>query len=266
MKKILLTLLVLLVALSAIFTGCSSKEEVDNSWNDIKEAGKIIVGLDDEFPPMGYRDENNEITGFDVEMAYAAAEKLGVEIEFKPIDWDSKVMELNNKNIDVIWNGLSITPDRQEKMLFTNPYMENRQVIIVMKDSSIKTKADLKEKVIGLQADSSSLDALKKDEATFDSIKEVVQYNNNNEALMDLPTGRIDAVVVDEIVGRFYIGIKKQEFKVLDESFGSEEYGVGLRKEDAALLLQLQKALDEMKEDGTAKDISIKWFGENIVK
>jgi len=227
---------------------------------------KIVVGLDDHFPPMGFRDDKNNIVGFDVDMAKEAAKRLGMEVEFKPIDWNSKEAELNGKRIDVLWNGLTITEKRRENILFTNAYMENKQIIVVPANSPLKTKADLAGKVVGVQDGSSSVEAVEKEAAVAKSFKELKKYPDNVAALMDLKAGRIDALVVDEIVGRDYIAKKAGEYKVLNENFGSEEYGVGLRKDDKELHAKLQKVLDEMKKDGTAAKISQQWFGANIVK
>lgn len=254
MKKIIGILVAVLMA-ALLVAGCGSTAPK-----------KIVVGLDDNFPPMGFRDEQNNIVGFDVDMAKEAAKRLGMEVEFKPIDWNSKEAELSGKRVDMLWNGLTITEKRKENILFSNPYMENHQIIIVEANSSIKTKADLAQKVVGTQDGSSSLEAMEKEEATVKSFKDLKKYGDNIAALMDLKTGRIDAVVVDEVVGRYYIAKKPGEYKVLADNFGSEEYGVGLRKEDKELLGKLQKTLDEMKKDGTSAKISEKWFGAAIVK
>lgn len=254
MRLKLLVVMVLVLAI-AVLGGCGGKQ-----------SEKLVVGLDDNFPPMGFRDENNKIVGFDVEMATEAAKRMGMAVEFKPIDWNSKEAELGSKRVDLLWNGLTITDKRKENILFTKPYMENRQVIIVLKDSPLKTKADLAGKVVGAQDGSSSLDAIARDAVSAAAFKELRKYPDNVAALMDLQTGRLDAVVVDEIVGRYYIAKRPGEYVVLADHFGAEEYGVGLRKDDQELLTKLQAALTAMNEDGTAAEISKKWFGENIVK
>ncbi|MGE4283088.1 MAG: amino acid ABC transporter substrate-binding protein [Clostridia bacterium] len=252
-----LTVLVMMVA-GILLTGCSTGASSTSE--------KFIVGLDDAFPPMGFKDESGNIIGFDVDMAKEAGKRMGMEVEFKAIDWDSKVLELDGKKIDAIWNGLTITEEREKEILFSDPYLENRQVIIVADGSAIKGKADFKDKLVGAQSGSSSVDAFQKDEDTFKSIKELKQYGDNTQALMDLETGRIDAVVVDEIVGRYYIAKKPGKYIVLDEHFGSEQYGVGLRKDDTDFRDKLQKALNDMKKDGASAEISKKWFGEDVVK
>ncbi|MBQ4100299.1 MAG: amino acid ABC transporter substrate-binding protein, partial [Oscillospiraceae bacterium] len=175
----------------------------------IKDKGTMVLGLDDSFPPMGFRDENNNIVGFDIDLATKVAEKLGVTLELQPIDWDSKEMELSGKKIDMIWNGMTITPERKENMFFAKAYVANKQVVIVPEGSDIKTLADLKDKVVGLQKGSSSLDALKKNEAVASSVKQIAEYPDNVTAFMDLKAGRIDAFVVDEVAGRYIISTNK---------------------------------------------------------
>lgn len=255
------------LAASALLFGCGKSETPAQSAAPAQPAAatKIVVGLDDNFPPMGFRDEKNNLVGFDIDLAREAAKRLGVEVEFKPIDWNAKEAELGGKRVDALWNGLTITEKRKEQIAFTKPYLENRQIVIVTAASPVKTKADLAGKVVGLQEGSSAVEAVEKD-AVAKSLKEVKKFGDNVAALMDLTAGRLDALVVDEVVGRYYIAKKPGEYAVLDEHFGTEEYGVGVRKDDVELLGKLQKAMDEMKKDGAAARISTQWFGKDIVK
>ena len=264
---------VLVVALSAVVLAACSKPDA----NAPAAAGsapaaapalpaKIVIGLDDNFPPMGFRDDKGQLVGFDIDMAKEAAKRLGIEAEFKPIDWNAKEAELSGKRVDALWNGLTITEERKQNIAFTAPYMENHQIIVVKGGSPIKTKADLAGKHIGVQDGSSAVDAIAKDEATAKSFKDMKKYGDNVTALMDLTTGRADAVVLDEVVGRYYTAKKPGEYAVLDENFGTEEYGVGLRKDDTALHTALDKAMTDMKADGSAAKIAEQWFGKNIIK
>lgn len=182
----------------------------DDSWEKIKEKGKIIVGLDDSYPPMGFRDENGELVGYDIDLAKEAAKRLGVEIEFQPIDWDSKEMELTTGKVDCLWNGLSITDKRIEELYFAKPYIANKQIIIVPEGSSIKTRADLKDKTVGLQKGSSSYNALTSDPVSKE-VKEIKEYVNNVDAYNDLKAGRIDAFVVDSVVGEYMLAQDNQK-------------------------------------------------------
>ena len=229
-------------------------------------APAIVIGLDDHFPPMGFRDDRNEIVGFDIDLAREAGKRLGVEVTFKPIDWSAKEAELSGKRIDVLWNGLTITEERKANILFTRPYLENRQIVMVPVNSPIRTKADLSGKIVGAQDCSSAVDAVNKDTGTARSLCELKKFSDNVTALMDLSAGRLDAIVVDEIVGRYYAGKKANEYRILDDNFGAEEYGVGVRKGDTELAGKLDKVLNDMKADGTGKAISVKWFGADILK
>lgn len=275
MKKLLSMLLATTLCLG--FTACSGTgstngANADNTEGTTADAtaqtaqldGKLVIGLDDEFPPMGFRDDNNEIVGFDIDLAKAAGEKLGCEVEFQPIAWDSKELELESGNIDFIWNGLTITPEREEAMEFTKPYLKNKQVILVKNGSPITKKEDLEGKVVGVQAGSSAKDAVEADEM-FSKLSELTEYDTNVLAIADLDIGRVDAVVADEIVARYQLQQGSNDITILENGdFGDEVYGVAAKKGNTELVAKLQGALDELGEDGTAAKISEKWFGEDI--
>ena len=260
--------LIVLALLSIVISGCGSKDKTVDAWNKIEERGSIIVGLDDTFVPMGFRDNSGEFTGFDVEMAREAIRRIGSDIEFQPVDWNLKEQELDSGNIDMIWNGYSINDERKEKVNFTKPYLDNKQIIVALNESDINTKADLKGRIVATQNSSSSLAAIEAEGALPDFKNgEAILFDTYNEAFMDLEAKRVEAVVADAVLARYYIAERGEEkYKIVDGDFGDEEYGVGLRKSDKTLLEKLNKALDEMKADGTAEAISVKWFGENIIK
>lgn len=262
MKKLLA---ILLFSTTALLTACGQSDDAAQVAAPTAEK-KILVGLDDNFPPMGFRDENNQLVGFDIDMAREAAKRAGVTVEFKPIDWSAKEAELNGKRVDALWNGLTITEERKKNIAFTAPYMVNHQIIVVASGSPIQHKADLAGKVVGAQDGSSAVDAIKKDADIAASIKQIKTYGDNVSALMDLSAGRLDAVVVDEVVGRYLAGKRQGKYQVLEENFGTEDYGVGVRKDDTALLTKLDDALTAMKQDGTSGKIATKWFGADIIK
>ncbi len=251
MKKILK--LILAATLLVSLAGCGGAKAT------------VTVGLDENFPPMGFRDDKGNLTGFDIDMANEAAKKMGTTITFQPIAWSAKELELSSKKVDMLWNGLTITDERKEKMLFSAPYLKNKQIIVVKNDSGISTKADLAGKTIGIQKESSAVDAVNSDTSTKESLGDIVEYDDNIMAFQDLQIGRISAVVLDEIVARYYLAHNETPFTILEDNFGDEEYGVGMRLDDTELQAKLQKALDEMNADGTAAAISKKWFGEDIV-
>ncbi|WAA09917.1 amino acid ABC transporter substrate-binding protein [Fervidibacillus albus] len=262
MKRKMFALLSILFV-GFVIAGCSDAESSDSDQGD-QEDNELVIGIDDAFAPMGFRDENNEIVGFDIDMAKAAGEIMGKEVIFQPIDWSTKESELMSGRIDLIWNGYTITEERQEKVLFTEPYLENAQVIVTLQDSDITELDDLKGKNVGLQAQSSALDALNANPIS-EEVGSITEFSDNVLALNDLKTGRIDAVVIDEIVIDYYMTKEADTYKVLDEALAPEQYGVGVKKGNEELLEELQAALDQMNEDGTSAEISIKWFGVDKV-
>ncbi len=259
MKKSVLKSIVaaaLLVLITIMAVGCGQEAQ--------KETEEIIMGLDDTFAPMGFRDEKGDLVGFDVDLANEVAKRIGVTIKFQPIDWSMKETELNAGNIDLIWNGYSITPLRQEQVAFTKPYLENSQIIVTLVDSDIMTKTDLAGKNVTVQAESSALDAINAEPDVAASFGSLVEFSSNNEAFSDLESGRSDALVVDEVNARYYMKqLGEEKYKVLEEDFGEEEYGIGLRKDDTELLKKINDAMDEMKSDGSYNTIYGKWFAEN---
>jgi polar amino acid transport system substrate-binding protein len=271
-----LLILVVLISITAILTGCTGTEVSQANTNTKKtgfekfqDIGYVTLGFDDTFVPMGFKNEKGEIVGFDIDLSKEVFKRIGIEVKFQSIDWSMKETELNTGNIDLIWNGYTITDERKEKVAFTKPYLENRQIIITLANSNINSKADLKDKAVAAQNGSSSLDAINSEPEIAANFKggSPILFDTNNEALMDLEAGRTDAVVADEILARYYIterGLEK--YKVLSEDFGKEEYGIGIRKDDKELLQKVEKALADMRSDGTFAKISEKWFGENIAK
>ncbi len=238
----------------------------DESWAKIEAKGSFVFGFDAGFAPMGYKDENGEYVGFDIDLAKEVASRLGLEIVFQPIDWDSKVLELDAGNIDVIWNGLTITEDRQKEILFSDPYMDNRQVIVVAANSGIASKADLAGKIVAAQVESSAMAAIRADEAVMNTFGQLIESPNYVQALTELKNGTVDAVVVDEMTARYYV-LKDDpdSYVILDEDFGDEQYGIGFRMKDVALRDTIQETLDAMIADGKAQEISQKWFGGNVI-
>lgn len=181
--------------------------EGDDSLEKILQKGKLVMGLDASFPPMGFLNENNEIVGFDVDLAREVCKRLGVELVLQPINWAAKEMELNSGNIDCIWNGMSIDNERLAAMFIPKAYLANAQVMIAADSSSIQKISDMAGKKVGLQTGSTALSAVEKTEV-FSQIGELVQYEDNVACYLDLKAGRIDVMVVDEVVGRYLIRTK----------------------------------------------------------
>ena len=277
-RKLLASGLAALLSVSML-AGCGEQknESVDNantnvtemSLQKVLERGYFTIGFG-EFAPMGYTNDAGEAVGFDIDLANAVADKIGVEVRLQPINWDSKKLELSSGSIDVIWNGFSINDERRKEILFSNPYLSTKQSIVVRADSDIARKADLAGKRIAIQSASTSEKALKADEDTFAMIggENLVLADTGAAVLLEVQEGRADAAVIDEIFTKFYLEERgmSDQFKVLEEGFGEEDYGVGGRLGDYSLMEAINKALDECKAEGITSEISMKWFGENLIK
>ena len=243
----------------------SGAEGSDQSLQYILDKGELVLGLDDSFPPMGYRDDNNEIVGFDIDVATAVCEKLGVDLVTQPVDWDSKEMELNAKNIDCIWNGLSVSEERKQSMNMSIPYMENHMALVVRPDDSIKSIDDMEGKVLAVQSGSTAEEALESEDgaALNDMVANVNSFDDNLTALMDLDTKASDAVLMDDVVANYLIEQNNKDYVVLSDFLYAEDYAIAFRKGDDALTEAVNEALRELKADGTLEEISTKWFGSD---
>lgn len=253
MKKIFMVCVLLIGVIS---TTLFAK---DKSLEEVKEKGYFIVGLDATFTPMGYRDNDEQIVGFDVDLAKEVAKRMGVEVKFKPCEWDAIIFELRSKNIDMVWNGMTVTPARAKQVLFSNPYLINSQIIFTKKGVGPYKVEDLAGKVVGVQLGSSGAQAVE-DNPIKDKIKQVKKYSTNVEALMDLEAGRIDAVVMDEVSGKYY-NSKKSTLNYSVENLANEQFAVAFRKNDEQLANQVNEVLEQMKQDGTFAKLEEKWFG-----
>lgn len=248
--------------LMAFFSIISVSFAQDNSWERIKSKGELVIGLDDAFPPMGFRKADGTLTGFDIEAAEEVGKRLGIKIKWQPTAWDGVIHSLYAKKFDCIWNGMTITEERAKKVNFTKPYIMDGQVVVVrLQENKIKSFEDLKGKVIGVQKGSSALEAVKKLPVKPGEVRE---YDNNPKAFLDLDAGRLDAMVVDNVSGRYYISVRPGKYKILPGFITKEPFGVAFRKEDKKLLEVIQKEIDKMVQDGTMAKISKKWFGEDI--
>jgi polar amino acid transport system substrate-binding protein len=278
MKKFLsITLIATMTA--ALFIGCAKKESTTGETDvvsavkksdtiaamlpdNIKSAKKIAIGLDDNYPPMEFKDDKNNLVGFDVDFANAIGKKLGVQIEFKSTAWDGIIPSLQTKKFDMLVSTLSITDERKKEIGFSEPYLQGGPVIIVKKGSTaVKSAADFTDKVIGVQLGTTGDDAV----SELKGIKEVKRYNKITEALQDLGSGRIAAVVADDQVGRYYVGLEGNKFEVINK-MENEPIGIGFRKDDTALTAAVQAAINELKSEGTLSKISQKWFKEDVYK
>lgn len=255
-------------------SGTSSGSAADSSWEQVKSAKQLVVGFDKAFPPMGYVDtKTGNTVGFDIDMATEACKRLNIKVKFQPIDWDSKTAELNNGNVDCLWNGFSKTKERAKQFNLSIPYMKNNQIILVKTGSSYKGLASLAGKTVGVQSDSSAETALNssKNAAFKKSLKEVVKIDDYSKAILEIQNGTIDAIAIDEVVARYYLTNNPGAYAVLQDTDGKdislavEDYVVGFRKNDNTLKKKIEGTLQEMAKDGTAQKISQKWFGKDVI-
>ena len=241
----------------------SQAEETTAEEAKTTDGGTLIVGFDQDFPPMGFVGDDGEYTGFDLELAQEVAKRLGLEYKAQPIAWDSKDMELESGTIDCIWNGFTMT-GREDDYTWTEPYMANQQVFVVANDSDINSQADLAGKIVEVQADSSAEAALKEAPELTATFKELLTTADYNTAFMDLEQGAVDAIAMDVIVAGYQIQQRNADFKILDDSLSEEEYGVGFKKGNTELRDKVQSTLEEMAEDGTLQEVSEKWFSKDV--
>jgi len=256
MKRVLVALLAISMA-AGVLTGCGSKGS-DKTFT---------VGFDAEFPPYGYRDDNGEYVGFDLDLAAEVCKRQGWELVKQPIDWDAKDMELSSGAIDCIWNGFTMN-GREDAYTWTEPYVDNSQVFVVAAASGVQNKEELAGKVVAVQKDSSALAALNDEEnadniALRDSFAQLIEYADYNTAFMDLEQGAVDAVAIDIGVAQYQIAQREAgKFVMLqgeDNKLAVEQYAVGFLKGNDELRDTVQKTLDEMAADGTATQIAEKW-------
>ena len=271
MKKILLIILPLIILpliILSLTTGCGGEKNtaIDDNAQDLKT---VVIGFDDEFAPMSFRNEHGGLVGFDIDLAKEAARRMGITIKFQPIDWNKKREEITSGNIDVIWNGLDITDERKEYMIFSKPYMDDRQIFLIKKDNNqnIHTEGDLEGKRVGIQAGSIAETYFDENDKLKGTFKDFKTYGKFNDVLDDLKNGEIDVFVCDELVARYEMNIHPDQFRIVDAKTGYvTEMGIGFRKEDTALRDKFQQAFDEMVDDGTAKKISEHWFNADLIK
>ena len=219
----------------------------------------LIVGFDAEYPPFGYKDDNGDYVGFDLDLAQEVCDNLGWELVKKPINWDSKDMELNAGSIDCIWNGFTKT-GREDDYTFSEPYMLNEQVLVVKKDAGIKSWDDLAGKTVITQTDSAAQDVLEGDQkdlaATFATLDTIGEYNT---AFMQLESGAVDAVACDLSIAQYQLAAKPDAYTQLDEPLSSEHYAVGFKKGDTKSADAVTESLKALYEDGTVKDLCDKY-------
>lgn len=273
-KRLLLLCLAIALVLPIVACNSGSNSSSGSSNTDSSSGSQaaekktFTVGFDASFPPYGYRDDNGEYVGFDLDLAQEVCNRRGWTLVKQPIDWDSKDMELSAKTIDCIWNGFTMSEERLDKYTWTEPYVDNSQVFVVAKDSGIKTFDDLAGKTVAVQAASSALEALESDDckkltASFKSLEQIPEYNT---AFMNLEAKSVDAIAMDIGVAKYQIESRGDNFVMLSEPIITEKYGIAFLKGNETLRDEVQSTLYDMLKDGKLDEIAKKWeLSESVI-
>lgn len=254
MKKVLALVLALVMALSLVACGGNN----GNEGNDGKKT--FVMGIDPEYPPFSYLDENGEYAGFDVEICKAACDLLGWDFKVFGVNWEQKLVQLDAKECDCIWSGMTILDSMKDAgYVISAPYYDNTQVIMVKEGSDIKSSADLAGKVVAVQLGTSGESLLKGDladmAATFD---ELTTCDSFLKCFTELDSNGVDAVFVDKPVAESYAA-KNEGFTIIDENLGAEQYGIAFRADDAELCASIEDAVAKLVENGTYAEIAEKY-------
>lgn len=260
-NTLILILLVLVVA-GAWYKGTHRTD----TWNKVHQQKTVTIGIDDTFVPMGFRDKKGKLIGYDVEMAKAAFEKMGLKPRFQVIDWSMKETELNTGHIDAIWNGYTMTPERAKHAAFTKPYHEVNQVLLTKANSGINTPQDMHGKQLGVQSGSVGFDDFNQNPKVLKQYlgTKPFQYDTFDKAINDVKVGRINAVLIDGDYAKYYLAHNhsNEPMKLVKTNFPPDYDAVGLRKQDKTLREKLNKAIENLHRDGTEARLSKKYFGD----
>ncbi|SHK26610.1 alanine or glycine:cation symporter, AGCS family [Selenomonas ruminantium] len=233
----------------------------DVSLQRVLDKGSLIFGFDVDFPPMSFIDENREFVGFDVDLGREICSRLGVGFVARPIVWGNKEKELDEEMIDCI-GGMSVITEPGIELSMSEPYIKENLVFVIRGDSSVVWMSDLKGKKVGMQAGSTTQDALYSSDIRKDIT--VVPLDDNMAVLRQVQAGKLDAGLVDSLTACYFIGSSSERYFVLSDSLREEDLAIGFRKEDRGLRDKVQKIIRDMKADGTLGRISKKWFGSDV--
>lgn len=273
MKKVkILFVLCLMVMSTFLLGGCQSvtyRANHQDTWARIKRRGKVVVGLDDSFVPMGFRQKNGKLVGYDIDLARAVFKQYGIKVDFQTIDWSMKETELKNGTIDLLWNGYSVTPERQAKVAFSRVYLLNKQILVTRKSEGIRNFNDMQGKSLGVQNGSTGMTALDDQPKLLkDKIKDKkpVLYDTFPNAFIDLNANRIQGILMDQVYADYYIQhqANKNDYTTYsDPKMPTDKFAVGMRKGDKTLRNKVNEGLGRLQKNGQLKKINEKWFGKN---
>lgn len=224
------------------------RADSQDTWARIEKQKKVVIGLDDSFVPMGFRQKNGQLVGYDVDLAKAVFKEYGIKVDFQPIDWSMKETELRNGTIDLLWNGYSMTPERAKKVAFSRPYLENQQVLVTKKGYGVNSFSDMRGKTLGVQNGSTGQ----------------VQLDAQPKLLKDLIKGK-SPVLYDTFPNAFIdLNANRADFKVIvNPAFTVDQFAVGMRKGDKTLQKKVNQGLAKLQKNGELARINQKWFGTN---
>ncbi|KRM72499.1 amino acid ABC transporter substrate-binding protein [Lacticaseibacillus brantae] len=265
MRRKWLWLLSLLAMLA--LTGCARQSEA-NSWPRIERSHTVVVGLDDSFVPMGFRQKNGQLAGYDIDLAKAVFKRYDVKVDFQTIEWSMKETELKNQTIDLIWNGYTETAARKQKVAFSDPYLTNHQVLVTKTKAGITSAQQMQGKTLGVQTGSSGADDLDQSPKVLKQYiahQTPILYDTFNNALIDLDANRIQGLLMDEVYARYYVAHEPdpKAYRLVTVDFPAETFAVGLRKSDTVLRQKINQALAALQKNGTTARLQKKWFGQN---
>jgi polar amino acid transport system substrate-binding protein len=256
MKKVF-SIFTVAIILVTLFSLISCSETIESKY--------LKIGVDDSYPPMEYKDDKSNTIGFDIDVAKEIARRLGKEPQFVSTAWDGVFSALNTRKFDCIISSVSMTAKRLSEFTFTKAYIANSQMIVVKpNDNSITKPEDLAGKKVGCQVSTTANESATKLQEKGTKFAELKTYDQVIQPFADMKAGRLDAIVVDEVVGQYYIGLDKTNFKAASAKLTNEPIGVCLKKGNTVLADKIQKAIDDMVADGTMKQISLKWFNADL--
>lgn len=272
MKKLKILLLCCLTMCVFLLSGCSSvtyRANHEDTWSRIQRRHKVIIGLDDSFVPMGFRQKNGKLVGYDIDLARAVFKQYGIKVDFQTIDWSMKETELKNGTIDLLWNGYSVTPQRAKKVAFSRVYLLNQQVLVTKKRDHINNFNDMQGKNLGVQNGSTGMTVLDQYPRLLkDKIhdKKPVLYDTFPNAFIDLNANRIQGILMDRVYAEYYIQHQSDPnaYSVYSSSkIPADKFAVGMRKGDRTLRNKVNAGLGRLQRNGELAKINHKWFGNH---
>ena len=262
MKKFSIAMLSMVLAGSMLLTGCggsktadSSSDAQDSTTSTSADGGTLRMGTNATFPPYEFVGDDGNVQGIDADIAAAIADKLGMKLEITDMEFDSLIPALQSDTIDMALAGMTVTPERQESVDFSDSYAKGVQVIIVKDGSDIASPDDLEGKSIGVQTGTTG-DIYCTDDYGQENVK---QFNNGPLAVAALVNGQIDCVVIDQEPAKNYVAANSG-LKILDTAYADEDYAIAIKKGNTELLDKVNGALKELQDDGTVQSIVDKYI------